>query len=70
MNDPTAYLSPRGVAILRGVPERTVRNAITDGTLPAEKVDTGGRASWIVKRPDAETWSPRSRGRPRAPLPA
>ena len=64
----TDYLSPRGVAILRGVPERTVRNAITDGTLPAEKVDTGGRASWIVKRPDAATWSPRSRGRPRAPL--
>ena len=62
----TAYLSPRGVAILRGVPERTVRNAITDGSLPAERVDTGGRASWIVKRSAAAKWRPRSRGRPKA----
>jgi len=65
-NPKPRYLSPRGVAILRGVPERTVRNAITDGTLPAQQLDTGGRPSWIVERADARRWTPRTRGRPKA----
>lgn len=63
----TPLWSPARVAKERGTPERTVREAISDGTLRAKSIlgPAGNVVGWGVRPQDAMEWIPRKRGRPR-----